>query len=522
MVKPGLLDTLRSARLASRDSQREAMHISAIDFAVLVLYLAGITLFGARFGPGQKNLRDYFLGGRTAPWWAIACSIVATETSTLTIISTPGIAYGGNLGFLQLVLGYLVARVILCVVLIPQYFQGEFYTAYQLLQKRFGGRMKSAAAAIFLGTRALAEGVRISAIGKVVSVAFGTGDRISILIVAVLTLFYTFEGGMRAVIWTDVIQFTLYLTGSVAAFLLLLHKIPGGWHTVTQTAAAAGGKLSVFDFSFSLTQSYTFWSGLVGGTFLTMASHGTDQTMVQRLLSARNERDSKTALLASGLIVFVQFALFLIIGVMLFVYLKHAGAGLPTSDPDRIFPEFIVRHMPPGLAGIVLASIFAIAMSNASGSLNSLASSSIMDLGGGRPNETAARSLGRSRRMTLVWGAVLCLLGLVRWGPVLVAGLTIASITYGALLGVFLLGTWNRRANENGALAGFVAGLCVMIAIRLLRVPLAWTWYVVVGTIVTFAVGSLASEFPSLKHRGKPSEKNRVSAENSGFPESRD
>jgi len=470
------------------------MHISTIDLVILVLYLAGITLFGARFRRGQKNLRDYFLGSRSAPWWAISCSIVATETSTLTIISTPGIAYGGNLGFLQLVLGYLVARVILCVVLIPQYFQGEFYTAYQLLQNRFGTRMKSAAAVVFLGTRALAEGVRISAIGKVVSVAFGTGDRISILIVALLTLFYTFEGGMRAVIWTDVIQFCLYLTGSIAAFFVLLHKIPGGWRMVTQTAAASGGKLSIFDFSFSLTQSYTFWSGLIGGTFLTMASHGTDQTMVQRLLAARNERDSKTALLASGVIVLVQFALFLVIGVMLFVYLQHAGPVLSTSDPDRIFPEFIVRDMPVGLVGIVLASIFAIAMSNASGSLNSLASSSIMDLGRGGQGDAGTRSLGRSREMTLVWGVVLCSLGLVRWGPVLVAGLTIASITYGALLGVFLLGTWNKRANETGALSGFVAGLCIMVGIAVFHVPLAWTWYVLAGTIVTFTVGSVVSE----------------------------
>jgi SSS family solute:Na+ symporter len=466
------------------------MQISPIDFAILVLYLAGITLFGAHFRRGQKTLRDYFLGGRTAPWWALALSIVATETSTLTIISTPGIAFGGNLGFLQLVLGYLLARVILCVVLIPQYFQGEFYTAYQLLEKRFGARMKSAAAVIFLATRALAEGVRISAIGKVVSVAFGTGERLSILIVAVLTLFYTFEGGMRAVIWTDVIQFALYLTGSIAAFFLLLHKIPGGWMEVTHAAAAAGGKLRIFDFAFSLTQSYTFWSGVLGGTFLTMASHGTDQTMVQRLLAARNERDSKTALLASGVIVFVQFALFLVIGVMLFVFAQHHSLPVPGGDPDRIFPQFIVHDMPVGLTGLVLASIFAIAMSNASGSLNSLASSSIIDLGTQRVD--AAHPLRRSRRMTLVWGVVLALLGLIRWGPVLVAGLTITSITYGALLGVFLLGTWNRRATENGALVGFVAGLVTLLAIKLYT-PLAWTWYVLVGTIITFVVGSLAS-----------------------------
>jgi SSS family solute:Na+ symporter len=469
------------------------MQINPIDFAILALYLVGITLFGAHFRRGQQNLRDYFLGGRTAPWWAIACSIVATETSTLTIIGTPGIAYGGNLGFLQLVLGYLVARVILCVVLVPQYFQGEFYTAYQLLEKRFGPRIKSAAAVVFVCTRALAEGVRISAIGKVVSVAFGTGERTSILIIATLTLFYTFEGGMRAVIWTDVIQFALYMAGSIAAFFLLLHKIPGGWPTVTQAAAAAGGKLTIFDFAFSLTKSYTFWSGLLGGTFLTMASHGTDQTMVQRLLSSRNERDSKTALLASGVIIFAQFSLFLVLGVMLFVYAQHFVLAIPGGDLDKVYPEFIVHHMPVGLAGIVLASIFAIAMSNASGSLNSLASSSIIDLSP-RLGEAGAQSLLRSRKMTLAWGIVLGLLGLVRWGPVLVAGLTIASITYGATLGVFLLGTWNRRANEAGALVGFVTGLVTMVAVRFLT-PLAWTWYVLVGTVITFAVGSLASMF---------------------------
>ncbi|HWF38945.1 MAG TPA: sodium:solute symporter [Candidatus Acidoferrales bacterium] len=468
------------------------MHISPFDFAILIVYLAGITAFGARFRRGQKTLRDYFLGGRTAPWWALACSIVATETSTLTIIGTPGIAFAGNLGFLQLVLGYLVARVILCVVLIPQYFQGEFYTAYQLLEKRFGNRMKKAAAVVFLGTRTLAEGVRISAIGKVVSVAFGTGDRLSIAMVAALTMFYTFEGGMRAVIWTDVIQFALYITGSLAALLLLLHKIPGGWHEVTHTAAAAGGKLRIFDFTFSLTRSYTFWSGVIGGTFLTMASHGTDQTMVQRLLAARGERDAKKALLASGVIVFAQFALFLVLGVMLFVYAQHSTLPVPQGDADRIFPEFIVRDMPTGLSGLVLASIFAIAMSNASGSLNSLASSSMIDLGGTSASSKQSQALRRSRWMTLAWGLVLGLLGLIRWGPVLVAGLTIASITYGGLLGVFLLGTWNRRSNETGALIGFVTGIATMIAVTLLT-PLAFTWYVVVGTIVTFTVGSVAS-----------------------------
>lgn len=470
------------------------MRISPIDFAILVLYLAGITMFGARFRRRQHSLRDYFLAGRSAPWWALAGSIVATETSALTIISTPGIAFTSNLGFLQLVMGYLVARVVICGVFIPQYFRGEFYTAYQLIEKRFGLRMKAFAASLFVVTRALAEGVRISAIGKVVSVAFGTGDRISVLVITLLTLFYTFEGGMTAVIWTDVLQLILYLTGSLAAFFLLLHKIPLGWTGVTQAAAAAGGKLTIFDFTFSLTRSYTFWSGVIGGTFLTMASHGTDQTMVQRLLAARNERDSKTALLASGVVIFIQFTLFLLIGVMLFAYQQHAAIPLPVADADRIFPEFIVREMPVGLAGLVLAAIFAVAMSNASGALNSLASSSIMDLSTLRGTAPAdqPRLLRLSRRVTIFWGVVLGTLGLIHWGPVLVAGLTIASITWGVMLGLFLLCVWNRRATATGTAAGMLAGLMVMVGVKFFT-PLAWTWYVLVGTVVTFGVGSVAS-----------------------------
>ena len=475
------------------------MRISTIDLAIIVLYLVGVTLFGARYRRGQHTIRDYFLGGRTAPWWALACSIVATETSTLTIISTPGIAYGGDMAFLQLVIGYLVARVILCIILIPQYFRGEFYTAYQLLEKRFGTRTKSAAASIFVVTRALAEGVRFAAIGKVVSIILGTGDRVSVIVITLLTLFYTFQGGMRAVIWTDVMQFFLYIAGSIAAFFLLLHRIPSAWSGVVHAAAAAGGKLRIFDFHFSLTQSYTFWSGVIGGTFLTMASHGTDQTMVQRLLAARNERDSKKALLASGVIIFFQFALFLVIGVMLFVYRQHIPFSIPANDPDRIFPEFIVTQMPVGLVGVVLAAIFAVAMSNASGSLNSLASSSMIDFSAVRGVSAAdpARQLRHSRWWTVFWGILLGMFGLIHWGPVLVAGLTIASITYGSLLGAFLLVIWNRRATARGAIVGMAAGLLGMIAVKLFT-PLAWTWYVLAGTVITFAVGSLVSAMGKL------------------------
>lgn len=495
------------------------MIIRPIDFAIILIYLAGITWFGMRFRRGQSSIKDYFLGGRTAPWWALAGSIVATETSTLTIISTPGIAFAGNLGFLQLVMGYLVGRVIIVLLFIPAYFRGEFYTAYQLIEKRFGARTKSVAAATFLLTRALAEGVRINAIGKVVSVAFGTGTRISVAAITALTILYTFEGGMKAVIWTDVIQLCLYLTGSVTAFFILLHRVPGGWAEVSRVAAAAGGKLQIFDFTFNLTRSYTFWSGLIGGTFLTMASHGTDQTMVQRLLAARSEGDSKKALLASGVVVFIQFTLFLLLGVMLFALHQHAPLAIPEGDNDRIFPAFVVTGMPPGISGLVLAAIFAVAMSNASGSLNSLASSSIIDFqvlrGRGAAALDQARLFKLSRRVTIFWGILLGFLGILHWGTVLVAGLTIASITYGSMLGLFLLCLLNPRATARGSLLGMAAGLLTLVVIQgigtgRLAVPdsmqwvgrLAWTWYVLLGTAVTFLVGSIASLADNPKNAG--------------------
>ncbi len=470
------------------------MPIRAVDLAVLLLYLGGITAFGVRFRRSQSNVRDYFLGGRTAPWWALAASIVATETSTLTIIGTPAIAYAGTLAFLQLAMGYIAGRILISFLFIPAYFRGEFYTAYALIEKRFGAGARRIAALTFLGTRALAEGVRLNAVGKIVSVAFGTGSRLSIAAITALTLLYTFEGGMKAVIWTDLVQLVLYLAGSVTAFWLLLERIPGGWTEVTRLSAAAGGKLTAFDFSFSLTQAYTFWAGMIGGTFLTLASHGTDQTIVQRLLAARNERDSRRAILASGLLVFVQFALFLLVGVMLYAYGQHAPLEIPGGDRDRIFPAFVVRQMPPGISGLVLAAMFAVAMSNASGSLNSLASSSIMDFEAarGRGEGDASRLLQLSRRITLVWGVLLGALALVDWGPVLEAGLTIASITYGSLLGLFLLGLLNPRATARGAITGMIAGLAVILLVRLYT-PLAWTWYVLAGTVPTFVVGSLAS-----------------------------
>jgi SSS family transporter len=484
------------------------MHIHSLDLAIVIVYLLAVTALGMHFrrkqsqaaqiGGDDRNTitREYFLGGRTAPWWALAFSIVATETSTLTIIGTPAIAYGGNLTFLQLIFGYLIGRVLIVLALLPGYFRGDFFTAYALIEKRFGSRMRAVAASTFLITRALAEGVRVSAIAIVLSVVLGTNEHLSVVIVIALTLLYTLEGGMKAVIWTDVAQLFIYLAGSAATFFVLLHRVPGGWNEVVQVAGAHGHKLQVFDFSFNLATKYTFWSGLIGGAFLTMATHGTDQTIVQRLLAARNQRDSRRALLASGVIVLFQFTVFLLIGVLLFVFAQHVPLLSAGERTDRILPLFLVREMPTGLAGLLLASIIAVAMSNASGSLNSLAASSVLDFSalrlGNRKPASNAGFLRLSRRMTLFWGLVLMGFGLMTWGPVLEAGLTVASLPFGSLLGLFLLGTLNRRSNANGALAGMFAGLITILCVWRLT-NIAFTWYVLIGSVTTFLAGSLTS-----------------------------
>jgi SSS family transporter len=470
------------------------------DLAIILAYLAGITWFGARFRSGQKNLRDYFLGGRTAPWWAISLSIVSAETSTLTIVGTPALAFGGNLGFLQIVLGYLLARIAISVLLLPQYFRGEMFTAYELMRRRFGERIRKLTASIFLFTRTLAEGVRVAGVAIVIAIVLHTGEMASIALIVLLTLFYTFEGGMTAVIWTDVVQMTLYVVGAVVSFFVILGQIPGGWHHVVAVAAVTD-KLAIFDFRFSLTmeffaRKYSFWAGLAGGCFLTTASHGTDQLMVQRLLSARDERQSRTALLASWVVIAVQFTLFLLIGLLLFVYYgDHRMA--PPERLDRIYPLFIWSSLPVGVAGLAIAAILAAAMANLSAALNSLASTTVVDFIRTRVKGLSeARSLQIARLATVAWGVVLLPIALraSQSRSVLEAGLSIASIPSGVLLGVFLLGVLTTKPREGAAIAGVVAGMAAILYVWL-ATPIAFTWYVAIGATVTFTVGVGASLF---------------------------
>src|ERR1700693_765506 len=353
------------------------MGLDRLDLAIIALYLVGITLFGLRFRKRQRSLRDYFLAGRDIPWWAIALSILAAETSTLTIISIPGLAYDTNLTFLQVVMGYVVGRVVISFVLLPHYFRGDLYTAYELIERRFGRGLASLTAGLFLWTRTAAEGVRVYAVSIVVAIALGTGEIASIAIITVLTLIYTFEGGLAAVIWTDVVQTVIYVGGALVGLLTILHLVPGGWSAI-HAAAASAGKLQVFDFTPSFWIPYSFWAGVIGGAFLTTASHGTDQLIVQRLLAARSQKQSVTALLSSGVAILFQFALFLMVGIMLWAYYRAPSAVF--GKPDRIYPTFIVTRMPHGISGLLIAAILAAAMSNLSAALNSLSYTSIMDL----------------------------------------------------------------------------------------------------------------------------------------------
>ncbi len=510
-----------------------AQHLRTPDLLIIAGYLVAITLFGLHFrnhGAGQdRSLKGYFLAGNTVPWWAIALSVVSAETSTLTIISIPGVAFAGNFGFLQVVLGYLVGRVVVAALFLPRYFAGEMLTAYQLIDRRFGAVLHKVTAGLFLITRAAAEGVRIFAVSIVVTVAIGTGDVLSIAIITALTLLYTFEGGLAAVIWTDVVQMGIYVLGTVVAVISLGHHVPGGWSHIAAQASAAG-KFHTFNFAFNLTQSYTFWAGLLGGTFLTMASHGTDQLMVQRLLAARSLRESRLALLSSGVVIFAQFAFFLLIGAGLWVFYGAGAAGTFRSN-DYIFPTFITREMPTGIAGLLVAAILAAAMSNLSAALNSLSSTTVIDFYiRARPQASDRERTLVAKSSTVLWALVLFAIAIVSLhaggkGHVVEIGLSIASVAYGCLLGVFLLGTLTRFANQTGTAIGMITGFALNLwlwqgtfpkvlyqgaqgtrggrpdgtsfatyIVPPITIPhIAFTWYVLIGAVVTFAVGALAS-----------------------------
>ena len=486
--------------------------MKALDLAIIFGYLVGIVLFGTWFGRKQKTTRDYFLGDRSVPWWAVAFSIVATETSTITFISVPGIAFsrGGNFQFLQLVFGYMLGRIVIAILFIPSYFRGELMTVYQLLDRRFGGKIKMLAASLFVVMRNIADGIRLLLTAIVLAAVYtsfqpaANAETIvvaSIVLIGVAMIVFTYFGGMEAVIWVEVVQLGIYIAGALAAAIILTQSIEGG----LSGAMALGSqfnKFSLFDFSFDMTKTFTFWAGLIGGCFLTMSTHGTDQYLVQRYLCTDRPRRAATALLTSGAIVLAQFIGFLFIGVLLFAfyhpqtdpaYATAASTAFPFTGGDRVFPDFITRHLPTGLSGLVVAAIFAAAMSS---SLNSIAATSVNDLYRPfRQKLSDAHYLKVSHWLTLLWGVVqigVALLVRKQNRSALDQALSVASLINGPVLGVFLVGVFLKRVSEPPALIGMLASMAGMIYIRF-ATNIAWTWYVFIGSVITLIVAWLAS-----------------------------
>jgi SSS family transporter len=491
-----------------------------LDLVVLLAYLVGTTLLGVWLGRGQKTARDYFVAEQAIPWWAILFSVVATETSALTFISIPGLAYLTDLSFLQIALGYLIGRVVIAYTLLPRYYDGKLVTAYSLLERRFGLPTRRFTSIVFMVTRAFGDSVRVFAtaipvaliIGPVVPTEWVTP--LSILILGAFTVIYTYHGGMRAVVWTDVLQTGVYLLGGVAALYLIGRGVDGGWGAIFDRAGEAG-KLKLFDFSTTLQRPHTIFAGLIGGAFLSMASHGADQIIVQRLMASSNLRDARKALIGSGVVIIAQFTMFLIIGLGLWAF--YDARAFATSD--AIFPQFIIEVMPPGLTGLVIAAILAAAMSTVSGSLNALSAATTHDIYVPLARRTLDENemLRMAKRFTLVWAAILiggALLYRQQGTPVVVIALAIASFTYGGLLGGFFLAMLWKRANQRDAITAMSVAIAVMAVVvfsgRLLAwaggpgnagalswleplSKIAWPWYVLIGTTITLVVGILSS-----------------------------
>lgn len=494
--------------------------VNLLDIIVVAAYLIGTTLLGIWVGRRQKDAKDYFVAGREIPWWAIMFSVVASETSALTFISIPGLAYTTNLGFLQIAAGYILGRIVVASTLLPRYYEGEVVTAYTLLERRFGLATRRFTSIVFMVTRGLADAVRVFATAVPIALVLGPVMPqqyvmpTAVLILGTLTVIYTYRGGMRAVVWTEILQASVYILGGISAIVILGQVVTGGWSAIVSTASSAD-KLRAIDWYAGLDRPHTVFAGLIGGAFLSMASHGTDQLIVQRLLSSRSLRDAQVAIVGSGLAVFVQFALFLMVGIGLWTLYGASPTPREFPTPDAIFPTFIIEQMPHGLVGLLLAAILAATMSTHSGAINSLAAAATHDIYLPLTGRSAddPRTLRVGKLFALFWGVILTGGALLfpqnQQTPVVVIALSIASFTYGGLLGTFFLGNFWRRARQRDALLGLAVGITAMAFVvfagRLIRAypglepalgpfaRIAWPWYVLIGTTITLLVGILSS-----------------------------
>lgn len=486
-----------------------------VDLVVLLVYLGGTTAFGMWIGRSQRSANDYFVAERSIPWWAVLFSIVASETSALTFISIPGLAYTGNLGFLQIVAGYIIGRIVVAYTLLPRYFNGNLVTAYALLETRFGLTTRRFTSIVFMFTRALADAVRVFATAIPVALIIGPvmpeqyKMPVAILVLGLLTVVYTYRGGMKAVVWTELIQASVYVIGGISAAVLIGKSVSGGWGAILVQAGAAN-KLQVIDWYTGFDRPHTVFAGLIGGAFLAMASHGADQLIVQRLLSSKSLKDAQRALIGSGFVVFAQFTLFLMVGIGLWVVFENRAF----AAPDQIFPMYIIERMPHGLIGLIVAAIVAATMSTHSGTINALAASTTLDIYLPITKRSAddPRTLQVGKYFALMWGLVLTAGALMftdNGTPVVVVALSIASFTYGGLLGGFFLGIFWSRAIQRDAILGMSVGIFCMAFIVFAKqlvaafpstqgalgpfASIAWPWYVLIGLTITMITGILSS-----------------------------
>lgn len=496
-------------------------HFNAADWLVILAYLLGIIGLGVWFGKDQRTTRDYFLGSKNIPWWGIGLSIVAAETSALTIISVPAMAFGGNMAFLQIIIGYVIARILLAIVMVPHYLRGEIYSPYQLLENAFGPSARRLVGGFFLISETLAAGVRVYVASIPVKLmlgdrllGFGTGDPIlgAILLFVVLSLVYTFIGGVKAVIWTDAVQFLLFMAGGIFTLFYIPTLIDGGWGVVMAKAAEAG-KTHWFNPGFSLSLPFNIWMGVIGGTFVVLSSHGAEQLIVQRVLACRTVADGRRALALSAVVIFPLFLVFLLVGVMLWVYYQQTPMGIPIPEikpgsgikaNDYIYPIFMMTAVPHVLKGFLIVAILSAAMSSVSSALTSLASVSTMDFV--RPWAQRGRTeeyfLSFSKWSTVGWAAVLILVAYLSREVeyVLNAAFSLRGLTSGALLGGLLLVLLWKKGRALPVIAGAVASLVVMVWIsrlewdqagaagEVVKAKVAWPWFTLTGTIVTLAV----------------------------------
>ena len=482
------------------------MGFSVPDYLIVGIYLVGVVYFGFRSRRNQSSVQTYFLGGKEMSWWSVGFSIVASETSTLTFISIPGLAYRTDMHFLQVAIGYLIGRLLVSVIFIPAYYKGNLETAYDFLGKRFGSGLRKFTSSVFIVTRVLASGVRLFATAIPVHLITGFDYATSILIIGGFTMVYTYLGGLKAVVAMDVVQLGIYLTGAAASMFMILHQLPNGWNDVVHFATLNGSnKFEIFNHNWGssvlefLSAPYTIIGGLLGGTFLTMASHGTDQLLVQRLLGCKTAWDSQRALMLDAIFIVIQFGFFLVLGLCLYAF--YGGVPLQElglNSSDEIFPKFIVDHLPTGIAGLLIASVLASAMGTLSSSISSLASSSFLDI---FKLSSKGKSIDQQQEMywskifTLFWGIILiggAMLFRDTKSPVVEIGLQIASVTYGGLLGTFFLGLLFKRTNQTDAYIGFIAGLLTMTAV-LAWANIGFTWHTLIGCIATIIVGNLVS-----------------------------